>query len=295
MLHQTPKDLRSTVARALRIRGLLDETSHWSSLEGGRTNQVWRIAHVEGDIVVKLFCNDRRNPLFPNEPTDEVAVLQHLGNDQIAPRVLDYFTTEVGMCLIYHHLDGRPWRSDSACVAALLHRVHLVSPPKGLRKACDGSDALKLQTDAILRECKPARATALRRLEPKNQISPSRFAALLHADPVPANIIDHAGDLKLIDWQCPAIGDPCEDIAVFLSPAMQQTYRGAPLTAEERRTFLDNYPDRETVGRYRRLEPWYLWRMAAYCLWQEARGDTQATAAYLAETERLRIALSEQL
>ena len=41
--------------------------------------------------------------------------------------------------------------------------------------------------------------------------------------------------MRLIDWQCPALGDPAEDIACFLSPAMQVIYGAGPLDAARER------------------------------------------------------------
>ena len=123
-------------------------------------------------------------------------------------------------------------------------------------------------------------------------------ACLLHGDPVPANIIAGARSLRLIDWQCPAIGDPCEDLAVFLSPAMQMTYRGSKLGTRETSEFLSAYPDPGIIARYRQLAPWYHWRMAAYCLWQAANGDPKAIDAKQAEIRAMHratsVACSEQ-
>ena len=98
----------------------------------------------------------------------------------------------------------------------------------------------------------------------------------LHGDPVAGNIVGNPEDWRLIDWQCPAIGDPCEDIALFLSPAMQMAYRGAPLSEGERQRFLATYPDPEITRRYQSLAAFYHWRMAAYCLWLDSRGDRAA-------------------
>jgi thiamine kinase len=39
---------------------------------------------------------------------------------------------------------------------------------------------------------------------------------LLHTDVVPGNLILGDKGLQLIDWQCPAIGDPIVDIMMFL-------------------------------------------------------------------------------
>jgi aminoglycoside phosphotransferase (APT) family kinase protein len=60
----------------------------------------------------------------------------------------------------------------------------------------------------------------------------------------------------LIDWQCPAVGDPCEDIAIFLSPAMQLAYRGTVLSRAEEQVFLTAYSDASTLKRYANIAPW---------------------------------------
>lgn len=262
---------------------------------GGRTNRLWRVSRPEGDIVVKLYDTETRNPLFPNDPVSEIQMLHHLAEHYIAPHLLDHFPTEMGVCLVYAHLEGPSWRTGTARVATLLHRLHNIAPPHGLRATADGSNELRSEALSILDGCPADRALELRSLEPTRHVPASGLLRLLHADPVPANMIDHAGDLKLIDWQCPAVGDPCEDIAVFLSPAMHLIYRGTILTDVEKDTFLKAYPDGGTIRRYRQLEPWYQWRMAAYCLWKEARGDEHAKYAYDAEINALKAALSEQL
>ena len=245
-------------------------------------------------MVIKLYSGERSNPLFPNDPWREAQVLKHLENHDIAPRLLDCFQTDAGFCLAYTHLKGRPWYRGGRQIAALLHRLHQIVPPSGLRRTADGSAALRRHGYAMLEACSGKQASELRGLEPGLDVPASGKACLLHADPVPANIICRETELKLIDWQCPAIGDPCEDIAVFLSPAMQIIYRGAALTKKERKAFLDAYPDRAAIRRYARLEPWYHWRMASYCLWKEAQGDARAAEAHAAETEALKTALSDQ-
>ena len=41
---------------------------------------------------------------------------------------------------------------------------------------------------------------------------------------MPGNLILGEKGLRLIDWQCPAIGDPIVDIMMFLSPGMHEIY-----------------------------------------------------------------------
>ena len=93
--------------------------------------------------------------------------------------------------------------------------------------------------------------------------------------------------LTLIDWQCPRLGDPAEDLALFLSPAMQLLYRGAPLGLAEQDAFLAAYPDPQVTARLRALLPWFHWRMAAYCLWKAERGGAEDREAMALEIAAL--------
>jgi thiamine kinase-like enzyme len=120
---------------------------------------------------------------------------------------------------------------------------------------------------------------------PERTVAPSGASRLLHGDPVPGNLIDCGKTLRLIDWQCPAAGDPCEDIALFLSPAMQIAYRGTPLSQAEENEFLSAYGCDSTVTRYRSLAAWYHARNLAYCLWQLYQGESAAALRAKAEQE----------
>ena len=124
-------------------------------------------------------------------------------------------------------------------------------------------------------------------MEPQGHVAPSGRRRLVHGDPVPGNIVTGPGRAALIDWQCPALGDPAADLAIFASPAMQQVYRGAPLSEAESAAFLAAYPDEETVARYRALRPWYHWRMAAYCLFRAERGRAGYAAGLTLERAAL--------
>lgn len=274
---------QSGVREALLLRGLALPGAHWTPLVGGRSNKSWCVDAQAQPIVVKLFTTGSDNPLFPNDPVLEVASLRHLEGTQLAPVWLDDFSTEAGYCVVYAHVPGETWQEGAAEIAALLHRVHGLNAPVPMRVAPDGSTALVRQTEAILAQCAASRADSFRRLQPARMVPPSGRKCFLHGDPVPGNIVGAPGDWRLIDWQCPAIGDPCEDIALFLSPAMQMAYRGAPLSAGECQSFLAAYPDRETIQRYRSLAGLYHWRMAAYCLWLDSRGNCAAREGAEAE------------
>ncbi len=281
-----------TLSPYLRDRGLLGHGAAWTALSGGRTNWLWRITQQRSDIVVKLFAGNTKNPLFPNDPASEVLALQHLDAQNIAPRLLDHFPTSAGYCIVYSHLPGNPWHTDVAEAAHMLYRLHQITPPAGLRRAADGSAELRKHSLSILDACPSQRADGVRALEPRSDVVASGQACFLHGDPVPANIVVTPGTMRLIDWQCPATGDPCEDLSVFLSPAMQLSYRGAVLGDDEISAFLATYPDEAAIARYGQLARWYHWRMAAYCLWKESRGDPNAAAAGAAELAALRAALA---
>jgi aminoglycoside phosphotransferase (APT) family kinase protein len=279
------------LTRELAGSGLfMHASAQWQRLSGGRTNHVWRVSGASdtGPIVVKLYENSADNPLFPNCPEDEARVLRALEGQGMAPRLLHYTATRLGPCLIYSHLDGRPWRNDPEAAAILLRRLHQTPPLKTLRPAPDGSKAIEAQIETILARCAPT-APEMPKL-PGQAVAPSGAACLLHGDPVPGNMIDCGTTLRLIDWQCPAIGDPCEDIALFLSPAMQMAYRGAPLDPADVMRFLEAYDVPDILSRYTRLAPWYHARGYAYALWQAAQGE--AFALHRAEAEKTALELA---
>ncbi len=251
------------------VRACLPEAgSDWLPLQGGRSNRVWRA----GSVVVKQYRPETATPLFPNDPASEAAALRHLG-PELAPR---YRASGAGW-LAYDFLSGPNWQDDSAAVARLLARLHRAPPPEGLRTLPMGGAALAGHAAGFAPPGLPPCPTV-----PSVDLPDP---VLVHGDPVPGNIVVTAQGVRLIDWQCPGLGDPVDDLALFLSPAMQWLYRGAPLTGAEVAAFLDAYPDRATVGRYRALRPLLHWRIAAHCAYRAARGD----AAY-AEALRLELA-----
>jgi len=239
----------------------------WHLLHGGRTNTAWHgTSEGASDVVLKLYAGPARNPLFPNDPNAEETLLRLLAPRGIAPTFISSFDTADGRCNLYEHVPGDTWFMDTPAVARIMRLLHILPAPDELRQAPDGSAALVQQTLEIVGKCSvmPAFVSDL----PKTAVRPTGRQALLHADIVPGNVIQTDGKLKLIDWQCPAIGDPCEDIAIFLSPAMQQLYRGRPLSEQETNAFFIAYDDVDIAERYHRLAPFYHARMAAYCLWQ---------------------------
>lgn len=263
--HSAPPDAALCAALRTSLPGM---GADWLPLQGGRSNRVWRI----GDLVVKQYRPESATPLFPNDPVAEAAALRQLGPD-LAP---DYRASGAGW-LAYGFLPGPNWTSDPAGVARLLAQVHRAAPPAGLRRLPMGAAAIAAHAAGFAGPGLPSCPEV-----PQVDLPPP---VLVHGDPVPGNIVVTAQGLRLIDWQCPGLGDPVDDLALFLSPAMQWLYRGAPLAEAEAAAFLAAYPDAATVRRYQALRPLLHWRIAAHCAFRAARGD----AAY-AEALRLELA-----
>ncbi len=259
----------------------------WSNLEGGRSNRSWMIETSNGKIVCKLYDTRSSTPLFPNDDAAEYMALMWLRGTGLAPEPVRRVVTSLGTCLIYRFVAGRPWKHGAGAVGELLARLHGLKAPNGLRRLRGGSAALRAIGNAILDECPESRAGHLRRLAPGDPMVDAETPVFLHGDVVPGNIIQDAHGLTLIDWQCPAVGDPSEDLATFLSPAMQVLSGRKPLSPAQESEFLSGYDNPAVAHRFAALRPLYHWRMAAYCLWKSARGDASYEPALQLELAAL--------
>ncbi|CUH64807.1 thiamine kinase [Thalassovita gelatinovora] len=259
-------------------RSAVPAPAGWTPLTGGKTNRSWHVQLDGVSWVVKLYAGETGNPLFPNSARHEAALLRLLAPTGLAPQLIDMVSTARGTGLIYTYQNGMPWREDPALVAralSLLHRQDPTNLAAGLRPLEGGSDRLITQTETIIARLPETAQHRLRTLQPKGSVPAADRAVLLHGDLVPGNVIVDRSHVTLIDWQCPAIGDPVEDLAVFLSPAMQQIYRGRPLSASEKSAFIAGYDRSNLRKRIDLMAPWYHWRMAAYCAWKSAQGQRE--------------------
>lgn len=264
----------AVVTELIRTGQILPD-QRWTRLLGGRTNYLWKVDDPRGPRVVKRYVKAAATPLFRNDPSAELRVLSALNGTGLAPLVLCAAGTSADPVLVYAHQAGQAWREGPESVAKTLKALHQQPVAKDLMDlpaAPDGSDALARQAIAMLENLPATQAAQLPMPAPVRHVPPSGILCLLHGDPVPDNLVCPADDLKappvLIDWQCPALGDPVLDLAIFLSPAMQQIARGRPLSPDERRLFLAAYDDPATEQRLNALQPVLHWRMAAYCLWK---------------------------
>lgn len=277
---------QAALAGELAALGFIPHTALWTPFQGGRTNHIWRVEFAGRCLVCKLFTISGGTVLFPNRPDDEVAALRHLDGTGLAPRLSNDLTTKQGQCLIYEYVDGAPWREGVGQVAELLFRLHQMPPPEGLRRIDGSASAISAVTEAILCDCTAVpdwlAAQCSTQTYPR-----ADSASFLHGDAVPENIICAANGPVLIDWQCPAIGDPAHDLFTFISPAMQFLYRGLVLSTEEVEAFLMSYPNSTARERLKILRPHLHRRMAAHCLWKAERGWEDYQEALLLEQAAL--------
>lgn len=238
----------------------------WRELTGGRSNKLWQV----GAVVVKLYDPATASPLFPNDPLAEAMVLRALHGTGLAPALL----AEGDCWIAYGHKAGRAWSGGVAQVAGLMGRLHQTAAPPGLRPSPLGSAALREHARTIAHEL-------LNKLPPLPD-DPGLLpvaGAFIHGDAVSGNIIEAQDGLTLIDWQCPALGEPSEDIAAFLSPAMQWLYGQNTLSPAQVQVFLGAYPRKDIIARYQNLAPILHWRIAAHCAWKVAKGHADYAKA----------------
>ena len=263
-----PHDLVAELVRD----GHIPAGALFEMLYGGRTNQVWKVKGKHNDTVLKLYRTTLRNPLFRNDAGLEAACLNALQATGFVPNLRATRSHGSDRWVLYDHAPGEPWRQGTGQVGRLLRKLHAIPVTLSVPGGCNGSADLTRHAEQILAACTPTQRNRLAGLRPTGTVGPAHQICLVHGDPVPGNILVAPKGLTLIDWQCPALGDPCEDLAMFLSPAMQHLYRAAPLTAEEEIQFLAAYNQPDVAARYQTLRPWYAWRMAAYCLWRAENG-----------------------
>lgn len=268
------------LTREMRARGYDGQPV---ALSGGRTNRVWRF----GTHVAKLYVPRDNNPLFPNLPFAEWTCLRELAPLGLAPEPVEHFETELGEVIVYRHVAGTRWKGGPQQVAQMLDRLHGADlSGLGFRNLPNGGPAVLAHGARILQACRDQ--GLLEQARPEVPDVGPVAPVLVHTDVTPANIVAAFTGPMLIDWQCPGYGDPVEDIAVFLSPAMNLIYGSGAVDPASEAAFLDEFTNSELRERFRRMAPAYHWRMAAYCQWRMESGVSEYAPARDAELAALR-------
>ena len=276
--------VKNQLQNYLQMKQIISNQSVWHAQTGGHTNKVWRLVGEE-DLICKLYLETKNNPLFNNIPEAEYECLLWLDGSDIAPKPYKYLKTPFGEVLLYDYIQGHKWSHNVDIVSELLTRVRKHKYPKGLRTLSNLPSDIKQTGIEIINMLNSYHKNILIKICPDVSISDIE-PVLLHTDVVPGNLILGDEGLRLIDWQCPAIGDPIVDITIFLSPAMHEIYGSGKLSMADHETFLMNL-NCQLRSRYYLFGPLYHWRLAAYCFWKAERGFIEYENAALAEIDLL--------
>ena len=279
-------EIKNQIQNYLLMQGILSNQTVWHAQTGGQTNKVWRLIG-EKDLICKLYLETNTNPLFNNTPEAEYRCLLWLDGSDIAPKPYKYLKTPFGDILLYNYIKGHTWSHDVEIVSELLTRIRKHKYPKGLRILSNLPSDIKQTGLEIINKLNSYHKNKLINICPDVSISDIE-PVLLHTDVVPGNLIFGDKGLRLIDWQCPAIGDPIVDIMMFLSPGMHEIYGSGKLSVKDHETFLMNLTPK-LRNRYNILGPLYHWRLAAYCFWKAEQGFIDYENAALAEIDLLKM------
>jgi aminoglycoside phosphotransferase (APT) family kinase protein len=280
---------QQTLLRLLQSSGLLPpqciSTVSLKALTGGFWNQVLRLRSEYQpplDWVVKVFVQGPANPLFPILAQAEYAALQFLHGHACAPRPVGFIAeSPLGSILVYEYVQGSAWNCDLDAAARLLARVHRIPVDAGASKVfrnlpTEGADLLD-HAEQMLRRHDTTLSDSVRAARPDvhgHRAIPVCPECLVHTDCGPGNMVSSPDGLRLIDWQCPGIGDGLQDVVTFLSPAMQVLYGYAVLTPMQERQFLETYfaamhedpgVAQDSRKRLDLLRSSHHFRFAAYC------------------------------
>jgi len=260
-----------------------------SRLKGGYWNDVLRVQSERFDWVLKRFHEEEeRERLFPVLADSEALALKTLQNKDVAPDFVAYFPAGQGerAVLIYDFFQGDLAAKDFRAIAKLMKRYHsLAIAKKSFRPLAIQPKDLLLQANTLLDDCQQDSLVAkLQALRPQVQTVPAlRKRSLIHTDAWIGNFISSDTKLALIDWQCPGMGDPAEDIWTFLYSGFEQLLGQRCFSNDEKEVFLKAYADQESIERLELLKHFFAFRVAAHCVmrFQDlAESNPEASAVY---------------
>ena len=254
-------------------------------LPGGFWNDVFRVRGAGVDWVVKRFRTQPSQTLFPILPESEAAALRLLNGHGIAPSPVAFLEPEAGPpMLVYHFEPGQAWQGEAAEIAPLLKKLHTLPLPAThpFRELPVEPAGLLAQGDRLLASLAPEKSVSIvLASRPSIMRGPVlKRRALVHTDVWPGNLLETPGGPRLIDWQCPGLGDPAEDVWTMLYSGFELLIGQPPLAAGERARFLERYGDPALEARLAWLHPSFAYRLAAYCcLRQQALAGIDAVTS----------------
>ena len=269
----------TNIIKTLINHGLLDNEHHIDikKLTGGYHNYVYRLRNNDGiDWVIKQYVTHSDVPLFPVLPDHESGALKVLKETGVTPKYIDFLPhVEKGAILIYEFVEGEQWQKDTSLVARMLAKVHQTKSNQTLQNAFrqlpyKPADLIQ-QTQSILglMQDSSEATSQLDRYLIDSHWSEQIECSLIHTDCGPGNIVIGNQQSVLIDWQCPGLGDPIEDLINFSSPSMQILYGLSPLIDQQLSEFFDAYDNPEAITRLNTNGIYYRARFVAYCFYRE--------------------------
>lgn len=241
-------------------------------LAGGYWNDVFRVRAGDDDLVLKHFGGTRvASTLYPIMPEEEARALRVLKGHDVAPEFVGFWPAgeDRGPVLAYRFVPGTMWQGDMAEAAALLRRMHAV-PARGFRPMPVTPAEVLADADRLPRP--PGDDPAWRRLQAVRpavcEVPPLERRALIHADFSAGNMIAGPQGVRCIDWQCPGMGDPAEDLWSFLAPCFRIVYGRVPWTDEQVMAFRAAHGEPAVLARLDAMTPYFSWRFAAYSVFR---------------------------
>jgi thiamine kinase len=266
--------------------GFTESQTHWTRLAGGHSNISWKMATAENNFVVKLYPQLWDNPLFANSVELEAGAMIAFGPLRLAPQMIGRGQADKLDFIVYKHIVNDNTTLSPLKVGALLRRVHrqgatVLEFKRNLR--------LGQQPNRIIEQLTVGLSSVTKDLllEVANSFSPIKNPVLLHGDATPANFVTSSTGLMLLDWQCPILGDPCFDLALFLSPSMRLAYGYDVVTQQDEDQILQGYGRADISTRYSGVRSAYHALFAAYSFWQVENGNHQYSAGFEAEMKAL--------
>lgn len=255
------------------------------ALKGGYWNAVYRLQGADCDLVLKQFADTPEGGLFPTLADAEARALEQLRGLEIAPDYHSFWPQAPGgAVLLYGFVPGQMWQGNCGVSGQLfqqLHRAPVAGPYRALPMT---PQALLDQADGLYADYRDSEwGLKLAQLRPAPVEVAVIQPVLVHTDCGPGNIIQNQQQQVLIDFQCPGLGDPCEDLTCFLSPGIFHLYDLPALTEVDEKLFLAAYGDAEVVQRLRIMRAFYSYRLAAYYImrhYSQQGVDDAVAAAY---------------
>ncbi len=271
-------------------------------LTGGLWNDVYRLEGNGRDWVIKHFRGANVAGLYPILPEAEALALDTLRGLDIAPEPIVFLPD--GPLLVYEFFPGEVGQVEGLAVGRLLRRLHDVPvQPEGgtqqsrFRQLPLTPTAILEQGDGILAQATADALTEqLRHLRPKPKRQPPLARlSLVHTDTWAGNFVqngrlERGRQLRLIDWQCPGLGDPAEDVWTFLHSGYEMLLDWPRFDEQLVAAFWAGYGDSAVRQRVSVLGPYYAYRIAAHCCLQHqalALDNTAVSINYRKVFDRL--------